>query len=196
MRSRRMLALSAGLSGLLCAGAAAAGSGIMDEVKSDPDRAAGDIFQVLNPLIATGVTLYKGDYQGTKEYAYDFAATFAATQALKYAFNNTSWGERPNGHDGSFPSGHTSAACSAAAFISDRYGWQYSLPLYATAAFTGYSRVDEGFHHWRDVIAGCALAYGVSKLITTRFQEENRLSIAPMIDRDTVGLQLRMDFAR
>ncbi|WP_161628883.1 phosphatase PAP2 family protein [Solimonas flava] len=174
---------------------AAEAAGLTTEIRDDPDRAAGDIFQILNPLVATGFTLYKHDYQGTKEYAYNFAATFAATQALKYAFNNTSWGERPNGHDGSFPSGHTSSACSAAAFMSDRYGWMYGLPLYGTALFTGYSRVDEHFHHWRDVIAGCALAVGVSKLITTRYQEEHRLSIAPIIDRDTVGLQLHLDFA-
>ncbi|WP_020651279.1 phosphatase PAP2 family protein [Solimonas variicoloris] len=186
---------AAAVAALVLGSGTAAAADLMTEIRDDPDRAAGDIFQILNPLIATGVTLYKGDYQGTKEYAYNFAATFAATQALKYAFDNTSWGERPNGHDGSFPSGHTSAACSAAAFVSDRYGWQYGLPLYGTALFTGYSRVDEHFHHWRDVIAGCALAIGVSKLITTPYQEAHRLSIAPIIDRDTVGLQLHLDFA-
>ena len=140
MKQHQTLLAIATVMALLTAGAAQAGSGIVSEMKDDPDRAAGDLFQILNPLVAAGFTLYKGDYQGTKQYAYDFAATFAATEALKYTFNNTSWGERPNGHDGSFPSGHTSAACSAAAFISDRYGWQYGLPLYATAAFTAYSR--------------------------------------------------------
>jgi membrane-associated phospholipid phosphatase len=195
VRSNRTLVALAGACALLTVAGAQAGSGIVDELKSDPDRAAGDIFQIVNPLVAVGATLYKGDYQGTKEYAYDFAATFAATQALKYAFNNTSWGERPNGHDGSFPSGHTSSACSAAAFISDRYGWQYGLPLYATAAFTAYSRVDEGFHHWRDVIAGCALAYGISKLITTPYAPQG-LTVSPMIDNDTVGVQLHLNFDR
>jgi membrane-associated phospholipid phosphatase len=168
---------------------------LIDETRDDPDRAAGDIFQVLNPLIATGVTLYKRDYQGTRQYAYDFAATFAATQLLKYSFNHTAWGERPNGGSESFPSGHTSSACSAAAFISDRYGWQYSLPLYGTALFTGYSRVDEHFHHWRDVIAGCALSYGISRLITTPYRNETRVSLSPIIDIDTFGLQLTMVFA-
>lgn len=168
---------------------------LIKEWHDDPDLAAGDSFQILNPLIALGATLYQHDYQGTKQYAYDFAATFAATEVLKYAVNNTAWGERPNGGSDSFPSGHTSAACSAAAFVSDRYGWQYGLPLYATAAFTGYSRVDEHYHHWRDVIAGCALAYGMSKLITTPYATEHRISLAPMLDRDTFGLQLQMVFA-
>lgn len=180
--------------GLLAGNAAYAGN-IIDETRNDPDRAAGDIFQVLNPLIATGVTLYKGDYQGTKQYAYNFAATFAVTQVLKYSFDHTAWGERPNGGSGSFPSGHTSSACSAAAFVSDRYGWQYSLPLYGTALFTGYSRVDERFHHWRDVIAGCALAVGVSKLITTPYTAQHQLSLSPMIDHNAYGLQLTMVFA-
>ncbi|HEY9544615.1 MAG TPA: phosphatase PAP2 family protein [Solimonas sp.] len=180
--------------GLLAGNAAHAGN-IVDETRNDPDRAAGDIFQILNPLIATGVTLYKGDYLGTKQYAYNFATTFAATEVLKYGFDHTAWGERPNGGRESFPSGHTSAACSAAAFISDRYGWQYSLPLYGTALFTGYSRVDEHFHHWRDVIAGCALAYGVSKLITTPYSASHQFSLSPMVDHDTYGLQLRVVFA-
>ncbi|WP_051362361.1 phosphatase PAP2 family protein [Solimonas soli] len=195
MNARPALAAIATTLALLTTAGAQAGSGIADEIRSDPDRAAGDIFQILDPLLAAGITLYKGDDQGTREYAYDFAATFAATEALKYAFNNTRWGERPNGHDGSFPSGHTSAACSAAAFISDRYGWQYGLPLYATAAFTAYSRVDEGFHHWRDVIAGCALAYGISKLITRPYAPQG-LTVSPMIDKDTVGVELRLNFDR
>lgn len=179
---------------LLVANTALAGS-ISQELRDDPDLAAGDIFQVLNPLLATGVTLYKGDYQGTKQYAYNFAATFAATQVLKYSLNGTSWGKRPNGGSESFPSGHTSSACSAAAFIGDRYGWQYSLPLYGTALFTAYSRVDEHYHHWRDVIAGCVLAVGVSKLITTPYTEQHQLSLSPMLEHNTYGVQLRMVFA-
>ncbi|NGY05115.1 phosphatase PAP2 family protein [Solimonas terrae] len=179
---------------VLCTPTAQAG-GIVSELHDDPDLAAGDIFQVLNPLVATGVTLYKGDYQGTRQYAYDFAASFAATEVLKYSFDHTAWGKRPNGGNESFPSGHTSAACSAAAFISDRYGWQYSLPLYGTAIFTGYSRVDEHYHHLRDVIAGCALSYGISKLITTPYQGRQRVSLTPTIEGKTVGLELTLLFA-
>ncbi|NKF22268.1 phosphatase PAP2 family protein [Solimonas sp. C16B3] len=165
------------------------------EWQDDPDLAAGDTFQVLNPLIAVGVTLYKGDYQGTKQYAYNFAAVFAATEALKYSVDHTRWGTRPNGGNESFPSGHTSAACSAAAFLSDRYGWQYGAPLYATALFTAYSRVDEHYHHWRDVIAGCALSWGVSKLITTPYVDASRVSVAPMMEPHAVGVQLSFAFA-
>lgn len=186
--------MAAATLGLLASNAAQCGK-LADETRNDPDLAAGDIFQVLNPLIATGITLYKGDYQGTKQYAYNFAATFAATEVLKYSFNNTAWGKRPNGGSESFPSGHTSSACSAAAFVGDRYGWQYSLPLLGTALFTGYSRVDEHFHHWRDVIAGCALGYGVSALITTPYTVQHQLSLSPMIEHDTYGLQLRLAFA-
>lgn len=171
-------------------------AGITQELHDDQDLAAGDIIQVLNPLIALGATLYFGDYQGSKQYAYDFAATFAATEVLKYAFDGTRWGERPNGGSQSFPSGHTSSACSAAAFVSDRYGWQYSLPLYGSALFTAYSRVDEHYHHWRDVIGGCVLAYGFSKLITMPYQHDRSLSLMPMLDRGRFGLQLQMVFNR
>ena len=163
--------------------------------QDDPDLAAGDYLQILNPLAALGVAAYKHDREGAWQLGYTVAATFAATQALKYAVDQTAWGERPNGGRQSFPSGHTSSACSGAAFLSERYGWQYGLPLYATALFTAYTRVDEDYHHWRDVIAGCALAYGAAQLFTHPYEDGSALSLAPMLgDGKTIGLQLRYDF--
>ncbi|MGE0315087.1 MAG: phosphatase PAP2 family protein [Lautropia sp.] len=129
----------------------------------DPDLFAGDVGQVLIPAFALGLTYHFDDTQGRVQWAKTVGTTVLATEALKRAFAGTSLGMRPNGGVRSFPSGHTSAACSGAFFMARRYGWQFGAPWLAYAAFTAYSRVDEDMHHARDVVAGCALAYGISR---------------------------------
>jgi membrane-associated phospholipid phosphatase len=155
---------------------------------SDPDRAAGDVFQILNPLAALGISVWKSDYDGSRQLGETAGAVFVSTEVLKAAFNHTSWGTRPNGKDNAFPSGHTAGACTGAAHAGERYGWRYGLPLYATAAFTAYSRVDEGYHRWRDVIAGCALAYGWARVFVTR---QSTVETLPFLLHDGGGLSLR-----
>jgi membrane-associated phospholipid phosphatase len=159
----------------------------------DSDRAAGDILEVALPAIGLGTALYKGDTEGMKEWTYSLGATMLTTSALKRAFNSTSWGERPNGGQNSFPSGHTSAACSGASFIGQRYGWTYGAAAMVPAAFVGYSRVDEGLHHWRDVVAGCAIGVGFSYWLVDPENKHN-LSIVPEIGEHSWALGFQMNY--
>lgn len=157
-------------------------------------RRLGDFFRVFNPALALGVTFYEHDVEGRKQLALSLGTTLVATELAKHAFNHTALGERPNGDDYSFPSGHVSTTCSSAAFLQHRYGWRHALPLYATSAYTAYSRVDADKHHWRDVIAGCALAYGISTWLVSP-RDRQRLEIAPLLDDDgAIGLHLRLAF--
>lgn len=157
-------------------------------------RRLGDAFRVLNPALALGITFYERDVEGRKQLALSLGTTLIATELAKHAFNHTALGERPNGDDYSFPSGHVSTTCSAAAFLQHRYNWRYALPLYATSAYTAYSRVDADKHHWRDVIAGCALAYGISTWLVSP-RDRQRLEIAPLLDASgAIGLELRLAF--
>lgn len=157
-------------------------------------RRLGDFFRVFNPALALGATFYEHDVGGRKQLALSLGTTLVATELAKRAFNHTALGERPNGDDYSFPSGHVSTTCSSAAFLQHRYGWRYALPLYATSAYTAYSRVDADKHHWRDVIAGCALAYGISMWLVSP-RDQQRLEIAPLLDDGgAVGLHLRLAF--
>lgn len=155
----------------------------------DPDLLAGDIGQVLVPAAGLALTYYFDDSQGRKEWMKSTATTLIATEVLKYSFDSTYLSKRPNGGNRGFPSGHSSAACSGAFFMADRYGWQYGALGLVVAAITGYSRVDEGFHHWRDVIAGCALSYGVSRYFVDSMSP--KITITPTIGshsfRATVG---------
>jgi len=139
----------------------------------DTDLAIGDFAQLFLHGMGLAMTLYQGDKEGTQQWWKSTGSTVLATQVLKQTFANTYIGTRPNGSAKSFPSGHTAGACSGAAFLTTRYGWKYGAPAFVLAGFVGYTRVDESQHHWRDVIAGCALAVGFNyKFVTPRTIEE------------------------
>ncbi len=139
----------------------------------DTDLAIGDFAQLFLPGLGLAMTLYQDDEEGTQQWWKSTGSTVVATQVLKQAFANSSIGTRPNGGKKSFPSGHTAGACSGAAFLTTRYGWKYGAPGFLLAGFVGYTRVDESQHHWRDVIAGCALGVGFNyQFVTPRTIEE------------------------
>lgn len=152
---------------------------------------AGDNLQIGIPLSAGVISLMKGDFAGTGEWAEGALWTSVATHTLKFAVNE----ERPNGNDNnSFPSGHTSAAFQGAAFLQMRYGWEYGLPAYAAASFVGYSRVKGKYHYWHDVAAGAALAIGVQYAITGMGISARNLVVAPIVLDKQYGLYASMSY--
>jgi membrane-associated phospholipid phosphatase len=159
---------------------------------TDADRGAGDFLQIALPAVGLGMTLFKGDKEGSKQWAYSMVGTALSTQVLKQAFDHTDWGERPNGGRQSFPSGHTSSACAGAVFIGRRYGWEYGAPAMLPAAFVAYSRVDEELHHWRDVIAGCAIGAAFSYYFVQ--PDGVSLVVIPEISSHETGVRLVLSF--
>lgn len=138
---------------------------------------------------AAAYTAYRGDTAGYWQLGGEVAATVVATQALKLAFKDGDWGTRPDGGSKSFPSGHTSTACAGAAYLGERHGWQAAAPAYAVSAWVAWIRVHEDRHHVRDVVAGCALAIGLSKLVVQPWLPEG-VSLMPTIAPSQVGLTL------
>lgn len=135
----------------------------------------GDLGQIAVPLVAIGATIVHDDKEGFWQAAKGMAITAAATHVLK----QTTGVLRPNGNSyTSFPSGHTSAAFSGAAFLHHRYGLKYGAPAYLVASYVGYSRVKNTKHWKTDVIAGAALAITVSYFVTSEYKDPN-LSIEP-----------------
>lgn len=132
---------------------------------------------------------YQGDTPGLWQLGAEAGATIVAAQAAKYAFKDGDWGTRPDGGSKSFPSGHVSTACAGAAYLGERYGWQQAAPAYAVSAWIAYIRVNEDRHHVRDVVAGCALAWGLSKLIVQPWLPE-QVAVTPVIGPDEIGLNL------
>jgi membrane-associated phospholipid phosphatase len=126
----------------------------------------GDVLQVLIPTTALATTAILDDIAGGGQFLLSFTATAALTHSLKVLVDK----ERPNGVDtDSFPSGHTSAAFQGAAFIHFRYGLQYALPAYAGASLVAFTRVHTGKHDIPDVLAGAALAIGLTAWTSDRY---------------------------
>jgi membrane-associated phospholipid phosphatase len=137
------------------------------------------------------VAAYNGDWEGEKQLLRISVAAELATEALKNSFHHTDWNTRPNGENYSFPSGHTSLACSGAALLGERYGWQYGLPAFAVAATVGYARVEAAKHHARDVVAGCSLSYGLSTFFVTGMGEEEAY---PVVGPDFIGFRWKLSY--
>ena len=129
----------------------------------------GDVLQILLPVAAGSITLFKKDYEGTKQFALSYGATLALTYSLKYLTQK----QRPEGrlrYD-AFPSGHTSSAFSGASFIQRRYGWKVGWPGYVLATIVGISRMEgpDGYHdHW-DVLGGAIIGIGSTYLFTQKY---------------------------
>ena len=131
--------------------------------KPDPGESAfaiyGDAMQYLLPLSAAGISLARHDSEGLRQTVGGCAITLASSHLLKWAFNGTAWGRRPDGGTHSFPSGHTAAAQCGAFALQSRYGDRYGLPALVLATSVGMSRVGEQRHHVRDVAASTVLAW-------------------------------------
>ena len=135
--------------------------------RADAIEATGTYVAVALPLVAGGIGLYQDDRIGLAQLAVDGFATVGTVFALKHIVRE----ERPDKRNfQSFPSDTSALAFAPAQFLWDRYGWEYGLPAYAAAVYTGYSRVEAKQHHWYDVAASAGLAFGFSKIFTTRYQ--------------------------
>ena len=152
---------------------------------------AGDIITVLFPLATFGVAYAKDDTEGEKQWLRDLGVNEVLNTGLRVAFNGTSWGRRPDGSSYGFPSGHAGFLFSQAGFLQERYGWAYGGPALALATAVSYIRVREDKHHWRDVIAGGALGYGVSMITVTPIWATH---IAPVIGPDWIGIRFSRSF--
>ena len=152
----RIKALSAAL---LLASASAAQAGSSENIGTD--------IAIALPVIAGGIALSKDDLTGVAQLTVDTGLTVGTVYGLKHVVRE----QRPDHSDfQSFPSDTAALAFAPAQFLWDRYGWQVGLPAYAAAGFVGWSRVDAKKHHWYDVAASAGLAFGFSKLFTTRYR--------------------------
>jgi len=172
----------------------------------------GDVLQLLIPIVALSLSfMYEPDDEessnkndllnnyysqnfsfnkkefgdGTMQLAKSMVLSQVVTHSLKTLISK----ERPNGRCcDSFPSGHTSAAFTGAAFIQKRYGWSYGIPAYIAATYTGYSRVYSDKHDVEDVVAGAIIGIASSYYFTKKYnQSEKGFMVFPVFGKDPVG---------
>ena len=151
----------------------------------------GDILQFAIPLSALAYSAIIQDWQGVKQLSYVTGATMATTYVLKYTIRE----ERPYQNEGeighTFPSGHTSFAFAGAGYWQMRHGWLVGVPMYAAAAFVGYSRNHAKKHNWLDITTGAAIGLGFNLLFTSRYNNENmQVAVAPINGGAMLSLNL------
>jgi membrane-associated phospholipid phosphatase len=128
---------------------------------------AGEIAAIALPVAAGTVSLFKGDWNGMVQLGAVTVLSVGTAYGLKHLVRE----QRPDHTDfQSLPSEQSALAFGSAAYMWDRYGWEYGLPAYAAAGFVGFARVDTRRHHWWDVAASAGFAWIYSRLITTRYR--------------------------
>ncbi|WP_169312702.1 phosphatase PAP2 family protein [Hylemonella gracilis] len=114
------------------------------------------------PTYALGMAVSEHEFTSGGEGVAQFGMTMLSTALTVHSLKKTTRQKRPDYDSGeardSFPSGHTASAFAGAAFIHRRYGFSQAAVPYALAAFVGYSRIQAGAHHPRDVAGGALIA--------------------------------------
>ena len=150
---------------------------------------AGSGIAIALPIIAGGISVYKGDWTGVAQLTVETALTVGTAYALKNIVRE----QRPDGSDfHSFPSATTALSASGSSYLWGRYGWQYGLPAFVATQFVSYSRVQAKQHHWYDTLASSAIAAGYGYLITTPFQE--RYNIYSDLEASPDGAVVRLSY--
>ena len=149
----------------------------------------GDNLQIALPVSAIASTFIWNDNQKAPlQFIKTMGGSFIVTHSLKRIINK----ERPNGGDYSFPSGHTSAAFTGAAFIEKRYGLKAGIPAYILASYVGWSRVYSSYHDYYDVLAGALLGVGSAYIFTKPFKNKIELTTGSNQGIQTYGLRINL----
>jgi membrane-associated phospholipid phosphatase len=152
-------------------------------------ESAGTIIAIAMPLAADGISLlHHNDWDGVAELTEASLVTGGIALLLKQVVKE----RRPDGSNfQSFPSDTAALAFAPANYLWDRYGWSYGVPAYAAAIFVGYSRVASKQHHWYDVAASAAIAFGANYAFVTPF-DDDRYRFYASADPDSVGVHFVM----
>lgn len=155
-------------------------------------ESAGTMVAIAMPVLAAGIAWgHDQDWTGVAELGVDTVATVGTAYGLNHIIRE----QRPDHSDfHSMPSDTAALAFAPAAFLWDRYGWQWGVPAYAAAAFVGYSRVDAKKHHWYDVAASAGLAWGFSRIFTTEYHRRYQVYSSLYATPDGAYVRVSMNF--
>ncbi len=149
----------------------------------------GDNLQIALPASAFASTfIWKDNQKASSQFIKTMGTSFVVTHGLKILINK----ERPNGGDYSFPSGHTSAAFTGAAFIDRRYGYKVGIPAYLLASYVGWSRVNANKHDYWDVLGGIIIGYGSAYIFTKPINKKLEIGISHIGKINALSLHLSL----
>jgi membrane-associated phospholipid phosphatase len=129
----------------------------------------GDILHLAIPGAAFASTIIWAEekHSGTWEIIKAGTLSTVTTYGLKFLIDK----QRPNGEQHAFPSGHASRAFTGAAFIQRKYGWEYGIPAYILAGYTGWTRVYSNNHDYWDVLGGAIVGVASAYIFTKPYQK-------------------------
>ena len=128
---------------------------------------SGDVLEIVLPVTAFASTfIWKDQQKSHMQFIKTMGTSFVITHVIKRLINK----QRPNGGNYSFPSGHTSAAFTGAAFIEKRYGLKVGIPTYLLASYVGWTRVESNYHDNWDILGGAIIGIGSAYLFTKPFK--------------------------
>jgi membrane-associated phospholipid phosphatase len=129
-------------------------------------HATGDFGSVIgNPALHLGIGgawyLYAVNERDAKQH--DLSTTMLealtinglSTLLLQVSVNQ----HGPNGDKYGWPSGHMSSSMCFASVIHEYYGWQWGLPCYLLAGYSGASRLVDREHNLSDLFFGAGLGW-------------------------------------
>ena len=139
------------------------------------------------PAVAAGVALSKGDDRGLTQ----LALVWTTSVGTAFVLSEIVPARRPDHSDyKSFPSDTAASGYASAGFLWARYGWEYGVPAYALAMYAGYTRTYARKHHWYDVLASSAIAFGANYAFTDRYRPNDRLRVSFEANPEDVGVKL------
>ena len=163
----------------------------LNDSSRTPIERAGDLIQLAIPITGLGLTYYKDDKSGRKQFWNSYISSLSITYFLKHSIDKT----RPNGDCcESFPSGHTASAFAGAMFIQNRYGYKYGIPSIILASFVGYSRVEANKHFWEDVFAGASISTLMNFIFTSKKNTDSNIDARIIYSPPSNRLFLQFSF--
>lgn len=178
------------------AGLALAGHSLDDDLSSAPGREWGRWSEFFDPgtyigngfaLAGAAIGTYSaGRLTGRPRLAHfgrDLIRAQAVSQVVVHTIKQAARRERPDGSGTlTFPSGHAAATFASAVVLHRHLGGRWTIPVYATAAFVGVSRMHENRHYLSDVVFGSALGVAAG-LTVTRHIGTGRWAVMPAATR-------------
>lgn len=140
---------------------------------------------------------YQTEHDQFRSLGFSLAQGYLLNMGLTAGFKAATARPRPDGDDKeSFPSGHASAAFTAATVTSHYYP-TISIPAYFLAGLVGLSRIEKNKHYLSDVLSGATLGYIVGQTVVrgTHAASKPRITWMPAVTADGgIGVNVFVPF--
>ena len=129
-------------------------------------RSIGDTLRYAIASVALGVVAVT-DFDLVYPFVLSVLVAQGIVEVLKKTMNYTPWGDRPDGNDDGFPSGHVAGAFSGAWLFYFVYGWEIAVIPLLLGALTALSRVLAKKHNFVQVSVSIILTYVIAEHFLT-----------------------------